>query len=686
MSTSPKVVVVLLIGVLYGAGWVLLDRLTLLAYPWCDHPLKCYDYAQELAASVDKSVDPCDNLYEYVCAQWPRRYPAHEHHFELVGARTKAFLLHQLEHPGFDNESLAVRRTVAGYRACVSAFRERREDIQVLFDVLKKFNVTWPSSTLPKHFDVMEYLLGLSLDYNLGTPLLLRMEPYLKTDRRYGLSLNFVMPSKSHLLNFVPSNAAACMLSVVPSIGHDSASRFGETIYRVYTDLAMNLQEHFAKANFTQSYATIGELARNLSRRVADGALLNAINKHLPQDMQVDNDEEMLVFNNTYLVVNEMLKTANRSHSARLVLFSGWNMIVMYNFGMSSSLLDCTHTDPSLERSTLAAGTCLGAMNEVAGYALARFFVDRAAQSRAVLDVKDTWNAVRDATRRNFPTLSWMDQSTAAGAINHVDNLVSIIALPAHLNSSQALDALYDYLEANQSQPFFHWFMKSRKQQSDKLKRLILEDPNVQVHREDMPLSSVQVNAFYLRLYHIMAILPAIMAPPYVSPGLAPAVNYGSIGKILGHELSHAFDPRFTTQTRTGDFATWWSQSSYANFKDRLECVRSQLANYTDSESHGFNALSETFADTAGTEKARLAYDSLPSQPGMLGYSQEQLFFVAGCFEFCAKSPYSWEALGKYPAFALRCNLPVSNHKNFAKAFKCPTGTALNPPKRCSFH
>ncbi|XP_054934029.1 neprilysin-1-like [Dermacentor andersoni] len=330
---------------------------------------------------------------------------------------------------------------------------------------------------------------------------------------------------------------------------------------------------------------------------------------------------------------------------------------------------------------------CNGVIHsQVAGYALARFFVDRAAQSRAVLDVKDTWNAVRDATRRNFPTLSWMDQSTAAGAINHVDNLVSIIALPAHLNSSQALDALYDYLEANQSQPFFHWFMKSRKQQSDKLKRLILEDPNVQVHREDMPLSSVQVNAFYLRLYHIMAILPAIMAPPYVSPGLAPAVNYGSIGKILGHELSHAFDPRFTTQTRTGDFATWWSQSSYANFKDRLECVRSQLANYTDSESHGFNALSETFADTAGTEKARLAYDSLPSQPGMLGYSQEQLFFVAGCFEFCAKSPYSWEALGKYPAFALRCNLPVSNHKNFAKAFKCPTGTALNPPKRCSFH
>ncbi|XP_065295081.1 neprilysin-1-like [Dermacentor albipictus] len=684
MSTSPKVVVALLIGVLYGAGWVLVDRLALLAYPWCDHPLKCYDYAQELAASVDKSVDPCDNLYEYVCAEWPRRYPAHENHFALLGARTKTFLLQQLEHPGSDHESLAVRRTVTGYQSCVSAFRESREDIQVLFDVLKKFNVTWPSSTLPTHFDVMEYLLGLSLDYNLATPFLLTMEPYLRTDRRYGLSLQFVVPSPSQVLNFLASNAAACMMSVVPSIGHDSALRFGETIYRVANDLATNLLQHFVEANLTQSYATIGELAHNLSRRVADGALLNAINKHLPQDMQVDDDEEMLVFNNTYLVLNEMLKTGKRY--ADLVLFSGWNMIVRYNFGMSSSLLDCAHTDPPLERSTLAAVKCLDAMNEVAGYALARFFVDSMAQSRAMLDVKDTWNAVRDATRRNFPTLSWMDKSTAAGAINHVDNLISIIALPAHLNSSQALDASYDYLEADQSQPFFRWFIKSWKRRSDKLKRLIREDPSVQVRREDMPLSSMDVNAFYMSLFHIMSILPAIMAPPFVTPGLAPAVNYGSIGKILGHELSHAFDPRFTTQTRTGDFATWWSQSSYANFKDRLECVRSQLANYTDSESHGSNALSETFADTAGTEKARLAYDSLPSQPGMLGYTQEQLFFIAGCFEFCAKTPYSWQALGKYPAYALRCNLPVSNHKNFAKAFKCPPGTALNPPKRCSFH
>lgn len=323
----------------------------------------------------------------------------------------------------------------------------------------------------------------------------------------------------------------------------------------------------------------------------------------------------------------------------------------------------------------------------MAGYALARFFVDSAEQSQAVHDVTDTWNAVRDATRRNFPTLSWMDTSTAAGAMDHVDNLLSIIAIPAHLNSSQALDAFYDYLGADQSQPFFQWFMKSRKQRSDKYKRLIREDPKVPVHREDMSsLSSTKVNAFYLSLYHIMVITPAIIAPPFMVPGVAPAVTYGSIGKVLGHELSHAFDPRFSTQTRTGDFATWWSAQSFERFLDKSRCVISQLANYTENDIHGFNALPETFADTAGTEKARLAYASLPTQQGILGYSQEQLFFVATCFMLCAKNPYSWKESDTYPAHALRCNLPVSNEKKFAAAFKCPTGAALNPPTRCTFH
>ncbi|XP_050047575.2 neprilysin-1-like [Dermacentor andersoni] len=682
MSAAPNPAVVLLIGFVYCGSRILVDQLALLAYPWCDHPTKCYDYAEELAASMDHSVDPCDNLYEHVCAHWSRRYPAFPGQFHFLKIRATVFVLQQLERAAPQHPSLAVRRAVTGYQACRGAFDNQREDAQVLFDVFDQFNVTWPASTLPENFDVMEYLLGLSLDYGLETPLLLRLSPYLPTDRRYGFSLDFVLGRDGTA--YEPAQVAACMPSVAPSVGHNSALQFGEIIHAVHSDLVVLLDA--VSRDRTRVLATIENLANDVAQQVAPDTLLNAINKHLPKNTPVQKDEKVLVYNKTGFALSEMLRTANRSRYAHLVLFSGWNIVARNNAGMSSSLLTCMSGKASEDARVLAAGICLHFVNEMAGYALARFYVDSAELSRAVLDVTDTWNAVRDATRRNFPTLSWMDKSTAAGAMDHVDSLLSIVAVPAHLNTSQALDAFYDYLGADQSQPFFQWFMKSRNRRSDKYKSFIREDPKVAVHREDMPLSSVDVNAFYLHLYHIMVVLPAIIAPPFAAPGVAPAVIYGSIGKVLGHELSHAFDPQSSTQTRTGDFATWWSLPSFKRFVDRLLCVISQLGNYTESYVHGFNALSEVFADTAGTEKARLAYASLPIQPGMLGYSQEQLFFVAGCFEFCAKNPYSWDVSDIYPASALRCNLPVANEKKFAAAFNCPTGAALNPQTRCIFH
>ncbi|KAL3201645.1 hypothetical protein MRX96_042894 [Rhipicephalus microplus] len=73
MSGSPNPAAVLLVSAACYAGRILVDWLALWAYPWCDHPTKCFDYVQELDASLDRSVDPCDNFYEHVCAHWSRQ-------------------------------------------------------------------------------------------------------------------------------------------------------------------------------------------------------------------------------------------------------------------------------------------------------------------------------------------------------------------------------------------------------------------------------------------------------------------------------------------------------------------------------------------------------------------------------------------------------------------------------------
>ncbi|XP_075529913.1 neprilysin-11-like [Dermacentor variabilis] len=323
----------------------------------------------------------------------------------------------------------------------------------------------------------------------------------------------------------------------------------------------------------------------------------------------------------------------------------------------------------------------------VAQFAFVRWFVDSLELQPNVNVTKSTWNAVKLATRENFANLSWMDPSTAKGAVEHVDSMLSVMALPEHLQTNEALEAFYDYLEPDESQPFISWLIKTKLRRLEQQKRLLKVDPTVTIHRDDFEYDPFDLNAFYESLYHIMVIQPALIAPPVVSETVPVAVNYGAIGKVLGHELTHAFDPKIGSLTGIiGDPIEWWSFPSLLNFASRLGCLRRQLKNYTADKVYSENSLSEAFADTAGTEKARLAFASLPARKGHLGYTQEQSFFIAGCFEFCGESAYAWDEDRKYPPVVLRCNLPAANEKRFAAAFNCPSEAALNPKQRCAFH
>lgn len=407
------------------------------------------------------------------------------------------------------------------------------------------------------------------------------------------------------------------------------------------------------------------------------------MNKHLPDDRQVDKGEQVLAYNGSELALREIFRRSRTSRHVTFVLFSAWSLVLQLNAGLSHAIVECL--EPDFPPQFKSATYCLALTNEVAPYALSRFLWDSLQLSDAIKNTANVWGAVRNATLKYFSDMHWMDKETAKGAVNHVSRLISVIGQPEHLKSASALDEYYDHLP-DFTQPFIHSWLNASQRRMNKYKRLLKEDPNVAVHREDISLTAMtDVNAFYAPVYHLMVILTAIMMPPFMSTDAPKAVHYGAIGKVLGHELTHAFDPLFSNLTRTGDLATWYQPQSMAEFLKRLSCLRGQIADFTGSTVTASNTISETFADTAGTEKARRAYETLPEKVGLLGYTPEQAFYVASCFEFCAMEPYM-QRPGIYLGFALRCNLPLLNQKEFAAAFKCRDGAILNPRQRCTFH
>ncbi|XP_050046627.1 endothelin-converting enzyme homolog [Dermacentor andersoni] len=678
--------VVFALGILYGAGRYLIEERTLLAFPDCEHPTKCFDYAEELAASIDPREDPCDNLYDHVCGKWDRLHPAFTpgswNQAKLLQVRAREFLLGQLEQSPHGHPVVAVRRSVTAFQICREVYTEWRNDTKVLLDVFDKFNFQWPSVTLPSEFDLMEYLLGMSLEYNLATPVLLSFTPDVKPDKRYGLL--FQIPSQIENDTVDTDVIADCILDVAPATTNDSAWTFAERIHSVFLDFltaksALSLPEREALV-----HTTIEKLANDTTGHSTGEAWLNAINKRLPHDQAVGKSQHVLTVKNSGLLLKMILDSTKRSNYADLVLYAGWNIVVDLRAALSRSLSYCMSKSPfRYQRSSELL--CLDYINQVAPFAIGRFFVDSLELQPNVNYTKNAWNAVKKATRENFANLSWMDKSTAKGAVEHVDSLLTILPFPDHLQTNEALDAHYGFLYPNVSQPFIQWLLKTKQRRHDEQKRLF-KQAAVSVYHDDFRYSAYEVNAFYMPIMHVMALMPAIMAPPFAPQAVQSAVHYGAIGKILGHELTHAFDPLFSNLTRNGVAAMPWSNESFANFSSRLQCVSKQLQSFTDDEVHSKNVLSETFADTGGTEKAWLAYSSLPAQKGILGYTQEQSFYIAGCFEFCAVGGYEWSTKSLYPADALRCNIPARNEKEFAAAFSCPKGSAMNPEERCTFH
>ncbi|KAH7938911.1 hypothetical protein HPB52_002211 [Rhipicephalus sanguineus] len=646
--------VVIGLGILYGVIWSLVDQLA----PACVPLLRPPEEVLQLCGGA-------------CCQRGHQDQPLRQHQARAVASKSPCACGPQ------ERLRLPDRMDV---------YDEGREDTKIVLDIFKKYNFEWPSMSLPANFDLLEYLLGMSLEYGFATPAVLGLTPDLKTDKRYGLSLEIQIATDAGRNKTAGTDyVEQCITHVAPSVTIDLASAFAERIQNTAANMVTAAYAIFLGQRVSLNYTTIEKLANDVAGHGTVDAWLKVINGHMLPGREVDKTEPVLAINGSGLLLKAVLDNAKRSNYVDLVLYTGWMTFYNIRALVSYSLVDCMDGG-GIQSQIQSATQCLENMAQVSTYAFVRLMVDSLDLQPQVNDTMRTWMAVKEATRANFPKLPWMDESTAAGAIHHVDNLITVLPMPDHLKSDEALEKYYFFLDQNVTQPFIVWFHNTFQRRLQEQKRLMKEDPAVPVHREDIAFGASDVNAFYAPLIHLMVVLPGVMNAPFVPSTVPLAVVTGAIGKVLGHELTHAFDPLFSSLTRTGDVSTWWSEDSFTKFLSRLHCVNSLLTNYTSDPVFSRNALSETFADTAGTEKARLAFGSIQASSGILSYTPEQSFYVAGCFVFCSETAYSWSKSGIYPPMMLRCNLPVHNQERFADAFSCPVDAALNPQNRCTFH
>jgi predicted metalloendopeptidase len=282
---------------------------------------------------------------------------------------------------------------------------------------------------------------------------------------------------------------------------------------------------------------------------------------------------------------------------------------------------------------------------------------------------------LRAALRERLQTLEWMDVPTRAAALKKLDAFGVKIGYP---------DKWIDYSKLTVDRgPYV-------------LNVLRADEFNVQrdlakigkpVDRTEWDMTPPTVNAYYNPNMNEIVFPAGILQPPFFDAKADDAVNYGGIGAVIGHEMTHGFDDEGRQFDPQGNLADWWTPESTARFKERTQAIIKQFNGYVaidDLHVNGELTQGENIADLGGVKLAYAALQkALAGQPraAIDGYTPEQRFFLSWATVWHESVRPETERLlvntDPHSPPKFRINGPLSNLQEFATAFDVSEGVPM---------
>jgi endothelin-converting enzyme/putative endopeptidase len=262
-------------------------------------------------------------------------------------------------------------------------------------------------------------------------------------------------------------------------------------------------------------------------------------------------------------------------------------------------------------------------VNHILGDAVGKLYAERyfppAAKARAQAMVAN----IVAAFRKRLQAIDWMAPATKAEAITKLDALYIGIGYPERWRD-------YSGLEIHPDDIFGNLWRASLFQYHRQLSRL-----GRPVDRHEWAMTPQTVNAVNLPLQDALNFPAAILEPPFFDPHAPDASNYGAIGAIIGHEVSHTFDSEGSTFDAKGTLRNWWTPADLAHFNAATAKLAAQFDSYRpfpDLHVNGRQTLAEDIADLGGLAAALDGYHAAQhgkEAPDQDGFTGDQQFFIA---------------------------------------------------------
>ena len=316
------------------------------------------------------------------------------------------------------------------------------------------------------------------------------------------------------------------------------------------------------------------------------------------------------------------------------------------------------------------AKICTAEVDGVLGESLGQEFVKKAFSPAAKKRMNELIDNLFVAYRERIQKLDWMSDVTKKKALEKLNAYTRKIGYPDKLDGYKGLVVSRD-----------SYFENSLKAGEFGIKKNLAKATKP-VDRTEWGMTPPTVNAYNNPQFNEIVFPAGILQPPFFSAAADDAINYGGIGAVIGHEITHGFDDEGSKYDAQGNLKSWWTDADRKTFDERTSCVVDQFSKFKvggDVFMNGKLTLGENTADLGGLTMAYLAFEnSLKGKPhpkNIDGLTAEQRFFLGWAQAWAEVSNPQGEAFqaqnDPHAIARFRVNGPMSNMPQFAKAFGC---------------
>jgi putative endopeptidase len=324
---------------------------------------------------------------------------------------------------------------------------------------------------------------------------------------------------------------------------------------------------------------------------------------------------------------------------------------------------------------------CVQSTNINLGEALGEVYVQKYFPPAAKARAKEMVNNLIAALRADIPTLTWMGPETKKQAIAKLEAFSVKIGYP---------DKWRDYSKLSITRTSYNENVQRGRAFEEARQLAKIGKP---VDRLEWGMTPPTVNAYYSAPFNEIVFPAGILQPPFYDPKADDAVNYGGMGAVIGHEISHGFDDEGSKFDGQGNLHDWWTADDRKNFEEHTGCVVKQFDSYEVEpglHQNGKLVLGESIGDLGGLAIAYAAYEKSieGNRPRDVdGFTPEQRFFLGWAQVWGTNMRPEFARLqtntNPHPLPQFRANGPLSNMEAFAKTFGCKKGDPMVREPAC---